>query len=89
MGILVKLKNANSDISVIIGDFKNLLSIFSVKIARLISFTTLASLLATRMYFMASNLTRRLWSWTYDEQKVADLSVFLEEKDRALNQCSP
>ena len=52
MGILLKLKNANSDISVISGDFKNLLSIFSVKIARLISFTTLASLLATGMYFM-------------------------------------
>ena len=64
MGILLKLKNANSDISVIIGDFKKLLSIFSVKIARLISFTTLAGLRATRMYFMASNLTRRLWSWT-------------------------
>ena len=59
MGILLKLKNANWDISVIIGDLKNLLSIFSVKSARLISFTTLASLLATRMY-LASNLTRRL-----------------------------
>ena len=49
MGILLKLKNANSDISVIIGDFKNLLSIFIVKSARLISFTSLTSLLATHV----------------------------------------
>ena len=49
MGVLLKLKNANSDISVIIGDFKNLLSIFIVKSARLTSFTSLTSLLATHV----------------------------------------
>ena len=52
MGILLKLKNANWDISVIIGDLKNLLSIFSVKSARLISFTSLASLLATYVFMI-------------------------------------
>ena len=46
------MKNANWDISVIIGDLKNLLSIFSVKSARLISFTSLASLLATYVFMI-------------------------------------
>lgn len=49
MGVLLKLKNANSNISVIIGDFKNLLSIIIIKSARLISFTSLTSLLATHV----------------------------------------
>ena len=49
---MLKLKNANWDISVIIGDLKNLLSIFSVKSARLISFTSLASLLATYVFMI-------------------------------------
>ena len=60
MGILLKLKNANSDISVIIGDFKNLLSIFIGKSARLISFTSLTSLLATHVLMIKVKLGEQL-----------------------------
>ena len=91
MGILLKLKNANWDISVIIGDLKNLLSIFSVKSARLISFTSLANLLATYVFMI--KLGEQFDTTTVEldlrRTKLANLGVFLEEEDRALNRCSP
>ena len=90
MGILLKLKNANLDISVIIGDFKNLSSIFSVKIARLISFTTLARIFTRYPYVLhGEQFDTRTVGLDLRRTKLVDLSVFLEEKDRALNRCSP